>query len=245
MRYVVTILWLLLLGVSPCAADLRIERTKIAVDPDSEDDAREWPDVLFIGVDGVRRDLASTSVIVRSDADTYIHIDHDARAYVEVPLPLRLEDLLTEADATCLSRSPLALENLEAEVTLTAESRQVGRWKATRVRVRGRHSLGLELEEDLWITHDLPVDLSLYFKMARNTAALSPLSRAWYGDLVAANGFPLESTTTRRMRDRTWRWQRRLDSVTEVEPDPARYRPPAGYTPTLSRPPLDVACVSP
>ncbi len=242
----VTIVLLLLFAVLPATADLRIERTRTAFDPGAKADSiREWADTLFIGASGVRWDLPSTSTIVRTDTRTYVHIDHQARAYAEVPMPLKLEDLLTAEELECLRRPPLALVDLAAEVTMTGESRLIDRWKTTRLRVSGRHALGLEIEKDMWITHDLPVDLSLFFKMMRNKAALSPVSRAWYADLAAAGGFPVESTTIRTMRDRVWQMQQRLDSVSEIEPDPARYRPPAGYSPTLLRPPLDVACARP
>ncbi len=242
-----TISLLLLLTVLPSAADLRIERTGLAFDPEDEvGTRREWADVLFVGAGGVRRDLPSFSTIIRAGEDTYVHIDHRAKAYAEVPVPLKLEDLLTERDLKCLRWQPLALADLTAEVTLTGESRLIGRWQTKRLRVLGRHPIGLEIEEDIWITHDLPVDLALYFKMMHNKAALSPISRGWYADFTAAGGFPVESTMIRRMHGNVRRrTEQRLDSVTEVEPDPARYRPPAGYSPTLQRPPLDVACPQP
>ncbi len=240
----VTVSLLLLFAVLPGAADLRIERAGTAFDPDDEADTRrEWTDVLFVGAGGVRRDLPSFSTIVRAGADTYVHIDHQAKAYAEVTLPLKLEELLTETELECLRRQPFALADLAAEVTLTGESRLIGRWQTKRLRVLGRHPIGLAIEEDAWITHDLPVDLGLYLKMMQGKAALSPISRGWYPDFTAAGGFPVESTMIRRMHGNVRRrTERRLDSVTEVEPDPTRYRPPAGYSPTLRRPPLDVAC---
>ena len=229
------------------AADLLIERTRtiqILDDAGQVDSSREWPDILYASDIGVRWDARSTSTIVRADGDTLVYVDHRAKSYAEVTLPLRLEDLLTIEETECLSHHPLVLVDAEAEVTLTGETRLIGQWKTTRLRVVGQHPFGLRIERDTWITHDLPVDLGPYLKMVQNMAALSTLSRAWFAEYLAAGGFPVESTTVRRYRGKARRLEQRLDSVTEVEVDPARYRPPAGYSPTLKRPPLDVACVS-
>ena len=229
----------------PSTADLRLERTRSIqmLDRDGEvDSSRERAEVVFIGESSARLDLGSESAIVRVDEGVFLWLDHGAKAYAELALPLKLEDLFTDEEKSCLRLYSQALLNADASVTLTDEHRVIGGWETRKLRVEGRHPRGFRFEEEKWITHSLPVDLGPYFQVIQNRAALSTVTRAWFGQFVAAGGYPVESTRTMGDPGRVRVVKQRLEAVNEVAADGSRYLPPAGYAPTLTRPPLDVQC---
>ncbi len=230
----------------PATADMRLERLKFDEKIDSDgksESSRERTDVVFVGKNSVRLDTGSDSTIVRLDDGVYLYLDHAAKAYAEIALPLKLEDLLTKREKACLSQLPQALENTEAIVELTDERRMIDGREARRLRTAWRHFGGLEFEGDTWITHSLVVDLEPYWVMVRNRRAVSPVYRGWVDNVAEIGGYPVESTTTMRSDRGVKVARQRLVAVSEVKADKSRYLPPADYSPTLDRPPLDVACL--
>ncbi|MCP3963341.1 MAG: hypothetical protein GY719_36345 [bacterium] len=232
--------------VAPSAADLRLERSGLLQWLDSDgkvSSSEERGEVVFVGESAARVDAGTGSAIARTDDGVFLWLDHEAKEYAELPLPLKLEDLLTDEERTCLKQIPWVLENAEATVRLTDESRVIDGRKTVRLRVEG-HLRDLQFERDTWITRDLSVDLGPYFQLIQNFGALSTLSRGWIGDVIAAQGYPVESTATRRARGRSRVAKLRLVAVSEVSPDTSRYLPPVGYSPSLKRPPVDLKCIT-
>jgi Domain of unknown function (DUF4412) len=231
------------------ATDLRLERRRLdqrfGEDAAEEKASRELLEVLFISARSARLDSGTTSAIVRVDDGVFLWIDHDAKAYAELTLPLRMEDLLTDEEQECVRHFPQALAIARASVIRTAEHRAIEGWETEKLRIEGQHPSGPQFEQDTWLTKDLPADLEPYHQLVRAQAALSLLWRGWIEQLIAAGGFPVESKATVRDRGSVRVSEKRLEKVEEVEFDASRYLPPAGYTPTLDRPPLDVACVRP
>ena len=232
---------------APSAADLRLDRSRSIQMLDQDGNvghSEQRTEVVFIGESSARVDFGSESAIVRLADGVYLWLDHEAEAYAEVALPLKLEDLLTLEEQECLRRFPQALENVEAAVTLTGERRMIDQRETRRLKVEGRHFSGFQIESDSWVTDSLSMDLGPYHQLVKSRAALSTASRGWIGEVIAVGGYSVESTATRRMRGRVRHVvKQRLETVNEVDTEETRYQAPAGYTHSLSRPPLDIGCL--
>ncbi len=242
-----TVGFLLLAAIAaPGAADLRLERTRLLEGPGRNGEVfrRELSEVIFVGDSSARFDTGPHSFIVRSGDGKFLWLNHEARTYAEVSLPLKLEDLFTEQERECVRNFPRALTDAEATVRWTEEAREIEGWKTRKLRIEGRHHSGLRFEDERWVTHGLPVDLKAYHLLVRNRAALSTRTRGWVGELLAEGGYPVETTTTLHVRGHQHVDQRRLTTVEEVEPDGSRYLPPTTYAATEPRPPIDLQCVS-
>ncbi|MEM7355778.1 MAG: hypothetical protein AAF657_33490 [Acidobacteriota bacterium] len=224
---------------------MRIERVlkEESATPSGEVRINEREEVVWVGESSARLDARSASTIVRLADGVFVHLDHSAKAYVEVALPMKLEDFFSPQEKECLRQSPQALANTPATVKLTGEERLVEGRRARKLRTEWEHFMGLRFEQDKWLSDDLPIDVGPYLQLIRHRAALSSVTRGWIDQVVGAGGFPIESTTKLHSDRGTRTVRRRLASVTVVDADPSRYLPPPGYSPTLERPPLDLACV--
>lgn len=226
--------------------DLRIERLQTDESFNLKGEMKrqeERTQFVFLTEDSVRLDNGPTSIIVRLDDDVYIHLDHENKAYVELTLPLKLEVLLTEREKACMRQFPQAFLGPVATVTTTDERRTIAGYEARKVRVEWDNFVGLAFEEERWITKGLPRQAGLYSDLVRHRAALNPAYRSWIEEALAVGGYPLESKRTLRNSLGSQVVRQRFVSLTEVDPVEARYLPPADYSPSLERPPLDVACV--
>ncbi len=249
-RCAVAVAAVVLLGMAaPIKADLRLERMRTVEVLDragNVDSSRERTEMVFIGERSARLDLGPGSVIVRMDDGIYLWLDHPAKAYVEVTLPLTLESFLTDQEQQCFQQSSQSVVDVDATVTLTDERRVIDQRQARKLRVAGRHPIGFQIEREEWLTQSLSVDLAPYHQVLLYQGELSPASRGWKAEALAAGGYAVESTLTLRSRRGGVRVNKqRLVAVKEVPFEASRYHPPADYAPTLSRPPLDVACGAP
>ena len=247
-RRAMRVISLLILAAFPrlALAELRVER--LQTDERSSFDGElkrreERTQFVFVAEGAVRFDNGPTSIIVRLEDGVYIHLDHGTKTYAELTLPLKLEDLLTDQEKACLRQFPQALAGPEATVTLTDERRTIGRREARKIRIEWANFVGLAFEEERWVSHGLPPEVGLYLDLEQSRAALSPAYRGWIDQVVEFGGYPIESTRTLQNERGVRVVRQRLIAVTEIEPDKVRYRPPRDYSPTLGRPPLDVACL--
>ncbi len=244
-RSAVAILLLAAIPV-PSAADLRLERIRTVERPGRSGEvlSREHSEVIFIGDSSARYDTGPHSFIVRADDGKFLWLNHEAKTYAEVSLPLKLEDLFTAQERDCVRDFPRALIDAEASVKWTEQVREIEGWQTRKLRIEGRHESGMRFEGDRWVTHGLPVDLGTYHLLVRSRAALSTRTRGWVGEMLAAGGYAVESTTIMHVRGHRHVDQRRLKTVGDVEADSSRYMPPDTYAATEPRPPIDLQCDS-
>lgn len=239
---------LLAVTATQSGGDIRLERTRTYRNLDSAGQVRssgEARDVVFVGEGVARWDTDAWSVMVRTRTGVYLWLDHKAKAYAELSLPLELEDLLTDFEKDCVKSAPMALVDATAKVTWADEFRVIDGRKARRVTVEGVTSGGDAFSRDFWMTRDFAVDLEPYLEIVRNRSALNPMNRGWIEEFLSRGGFPAEGTSTVSVGGGQRIVEQRLISVDEVPAEAARYQPPAGYAPSLDRPPLGVACVTP
>jgi len=96
----------------PIWADLRLERSRSYRSLDLVGEVRssgEVRDVVFVGEEASRWDTDAWSIIVRTADGVYLWLDHQAKAYAELDLPLKLEDLLTDFEKDCMTLATEAL----------------------------------------------------------------------------------------------------------------------------------------
>lgn len=239
-----TLMWAA--GAEASTVELRVERKRSDESFNAASGEsiikREQIEVLFISESAARLDTESVSIIVRDDV--FVWVDHDAKAYVEIILPLQMEDLLGSAEQDCFRSFPQAFDDAQASVTSTGEQTTLGRWKASQQRIEG-HLRKVRFEVDRWTTEDLPIDLGAYHLLVRSRAALSPLYRGWVEQLITKGGFLVRSKAILHGRGGVKVSEIHLKTIDQIEADESRYSPPHGYSQTLDRPPLDIACVSP
>lgn len=143
---------------------------------------------VSIGPRFVREDRGDvSSYVLDRERRRLVVLDHGARTWQEYPLPVRIEDHLSEDAAALLAAHSWALDRVEAQ-------------PPTREEVGGRATLrsawtatleDVEVEATWWLAEIDGADPAAYWELARNVAALHPLDRLWMAEVEVPAGLPV------------------------------------------------------
>lgn len=172
----------------------------------------------------------NTSWIFRRAESVLLLVRHDAKTYERLPVPVRFEDYLNDADKRKLAEM-LPGQAPELSTEPTSEWRTVRSYRSRKYVIQGKPPRGkLDYRYDLWVTSDLPFDLALYSDLVRSSGALDLRLRGAAEKIADLPGFPVERQgVIRRDNGREDFDHRFLLSVAKRDLPASFYEPPAGY----------------
>ena len=141
---------------------------------------------LWLGKDKVRRDDGKTAAILRADKSQLILVNHQAKTYSVVALPIDFDALIPPE-----ARQVADMWKMTATVTPSAETRKIGDWNARRYDVDITNAMGLAIHTVAWTSRDLDVDYDNVKRLSLALAALQPGGEAAVKDLAKMDGFPV------------------------------------------------------
>jgi Domain of unknown function (DUF4412) len=223
---------LLLLAAGPLLADdvLEIARTTGTRSADGQLlSSREERGTLYFGAGAARFDQGTNVTwILRRDQGVLFLVHHGAKTYEKLPLPVRFEDLLAEPQRSQLvAMLPAQPPTFTAQAT--EESRTLRGYPSRKFVIEAAPRENVSIRYDLWMTTDLPIDLSLYRDLVRSAGALDLQLRGAAAKLSDLPGFPMEREGVLKKGGREDFDHRSLLSVTKRDLPPSHYQPPAGY----------------
>jgi hypothetical protein len=184
--------------------------------------------VIWLDTDRLRMDDAGAAFIVRLDLRKMYIIDHDLETVSAVDLPVDLAALLPAGVADQM----LPMLQLEVEVTPTDETKKVGEWNARRYNVKMTSNM-VTVEQVLWVTKEIDVDLDAYYRAFHQILSLQPGTEGVLDELRTIDGFTVEEQAVTKMSMVGEVEMRSHDvtlSVETLDAPAGLFEPPATYT---------------
>lgn len=192
-----------------------------------EQPAHDKTVTMWVGDDAVARDDGESLVIVRGDK-LYL-VNHESRSYNVLDLPVDVIDLVPEEQRQQV-RKMQQTARLDAEVTPSDESQEIGDWTARRYDVELSAQTGLRLEIVIWASDEVPVDPAANRRLVAALASLQPGGADWVDATAVIDGFPVRRETTMHLSpDSSVTTTEELVKVEEMAAPEGIYGPPKGY----------------
>lgn len=156
-------------------------------------------EVVFISDHLVISENDQRSVIINSKQERITFIHHGDKIFETTNLPFRLEDHVF-GDQEDVLKKMSAIATSAVEIRQESETVNHGIWKARRVYVKSTApAAGFQIEMDLLLSSDPPIDYHLYDTLPKNLYAMSVFTREWGDQVVALEGIAVHQKMTTRM----------------------------------------------
>ncbi|MCP4656152.1 MAG: hypothetical protein GY856_12125 [bacterium] len=207
--------------------DVRKERIQAFT---QESRVTEFRRTVSIGATASRMDDEVESYLLRPDLGKLFLLDHGAKVYRALKLPIELAAYIPE-EAKAIAPDVMRLLTSDMELTDTGEERTFGSWRARLWRANVVFSmLNLSEEYDFWVSTELDSDTGAYKELMRNVYAIDPTERKWRGEILALEGVVIHSEARRGSGQSTKRNSTiQLISIDEKKVEPGHYEVPGDY----------------
>jgi|CXWL01.1.fsa_nt_gi hypothetical protein len=146
---------------------------------------------VWLSAQKLRRDQGGSTTVVRLDRNKLYVINHGAKTYVELALPVNLPASVPEAQRASIEQLGQAMQ-VTATVTATEERKTLGKdWKTRRYDVALSNKMGLAIDVVIWAGTVPGVDLGQFKILTRNLASLMPGDPKWVEELMKIDGVPV------------------------------------------------------
>lgn len=230
---VVTLALTLALAAAPAVqADTVLKMTSHTDAAQAMGESQPAQDVDFtvwIGDDRAVRSSGDTSVLLRLDQKKLYVIDHGAKQYSVLELPVDLAANLPP-DMKQQMAPMLEAMSMTATVEPTEERKTINGWEARLYRVDLSNQLGITADSEVWVTHDVEVDLESLREITRATMALQPGFGSVADELVKIEGLPVLVETDLQGRGGGMTRREELVSAETQDAPAGTYEVPEGYT---------------
>ena len=195
-----------------------------------QEQARDRETRIWIGDRRLRRDEgADSSMVLRLDLNKLYMVNHRAKSYNVIDLPVDFAKLYPEGTDKMIEQAS-AMAKMDVTVTPRDESKKVGDWNARRYDVVLINAMGMKVETTMWMSKDVGIELATINKMAITLASLQPGSMDWMKKINELPGFPVLKEATVTALDTPIKSVEQLVGVEKKEAPAGLYEPPAGYT---------------
>ncbi|MEM7481560.1 MAG: DUF4412 domain-containing protein [Acidobacteriota bacterium] len=180
---------------------------------------------VWLGDKRVSRRDDKTTMIFTQNPDRLVVIDHQAKTFSPIDLPVNLANLVPED-----MQAMLPMFKMEVEVTETDETRTIGDWQTKRWNLTLSNATGMVVNAVLWMTTDLDFDYETFRQLSMRMAELQPGGEGMAEKLQSIPGFPVLTETAIDLRGTTFKTFEELQKVEEKDAPSGTYEAPKGYT---------------
>ena len=180
--------------------------------------------VMWLGSDRLRTDTAGQSFIVRSDLKKMWMVDHDAKKYYELDLPVDMSQLMPAG----MGEQMMQMMKLDATVKPTGEAKTIGEWTAQGYDVAVTSAM-MQMKLKVWASRDVRLDFARFNSLYEQTKLISPGMDAMVAEMRKIDGFQVASEGTMTMMGANVKTSEELVSIEEGSAPAGHYDPPAGY----------------
>lgn len=177
---------------------------------------------VWIGDGRISRTDDATKLILTGDELVVANLER--RTYSVLELPIDLDELLPPE-----ARQMAEMMKIDATVTATGESREIGGWKTRGYEVTITNPAGMAVKIDLWATTDLDVDYAAYRRLASQMMAMQPGGETLLAEMEKIEGIPVLQTTTIDAGGAVVESSEELISSEKKEPPADAYEVPEGF----------------
>ncbi len=189
--------------------------------------ARDQSTTTWLGADRLRSDQGQTSFIVSLDTSTLLIVDHEAKTFSELKLPVDVASLMPPEMAAGMQK----MMTFTAKVTPTDETKVIGKWKTRRFDITLSSPM-LEMTSSVWTTKDVGFDIAAFTRMGEEILRMEPGMAGIAEELRKIDGFQIRQENVTKMTmggNAEVRSSEEVVSVEDVSAPAGTYDPPADY----------------
>ena len=215
------ITFLILVCISPVWADKQVVETVTVREAPDASAGQSAEVITWIGNQRYSRfdKLNNITTIVRKDLDKMYIVHHASKEVTEIDLPFTLPDYL----------QPLFNEvKISWEINRLPDTRKIGRWNCTKVILKGRGMLSIDLE--IWVTPETGIDTRAFQAMVGESLQASAIYKEM-GEMLygLSPNFGIRTTTTVEQLGMRAVTIAEVQRIVEEAAPAGTYEPPADY----------------
>ena len=222
--------FLIVLSASFAAADLKVvkqtHRDSFTMMGQTQP-AEDTEQITWIGTDRMNMNQGGTSSIVRLDTKKLYVINHTAKTFNVLDLPIDLAALVPEQ-----MRPMLGMMQFEVTVTPSDEHKKVGEWNARRYDMTMTSQM-FTMKATMWVAKVPGYDSETFKEMAVHLNSLQPGMADAVREMSKVDGLVVEQQgvmTMSMMGNTTVSTSERTSSIEELDAPAGTYDPPPDYT---------------
>jgi hypothetical protein len=229
---IITLLFAFSLFVSPslARADIIIKKSKYTEStvngqpqPAKNEEGKTW-----IAKNKMREDMAESSIIVRLDLNKIYTIDHSARTYSEIDLPVELDKVFPPEAKQMLD----VMQTKSSSVKETAETQTIRNWLCQKFLIEVEISMmemNLPMKMEIWASKDLGIDLTAQKKFSDAILSLNPFTKGLVEEFKKIEGYPVLTISSMTMMGTETKEREEVVSVEKKDIPPKTFNLPKGY----------------
>lgn len=216
---------------APALADTRLEmksHTDAFQMMGQSQPAQDKTITFWIAGDRVLREDGDNAFLYRGDQNKLYIIDHEAKTYSPVALPIDLLALMP-AEMRGQMQGLLQQMAMTATVAPTDERKEIGGWSARRYDVHMENQMGMKIDSTVWATEEVASDLQAFRGLYAAMGSLQPGGAGAVDELMKVQGVPVLSETRIEGMGGSFGSREELLSAAETDAPAGTYELPAGY----------------
>ncbi|HEY8021361.1 MAG TPA: DUF4412 domain-containing protein [Thermoanaerobaculia bacterium] len=179
----------------------------------------------------IRRDEGGYSMIMVLDKSKMYIVDHNAKTYNEIDLPVDFKKLMPQGGEQMMEEMQ-RMQKMEVAVKPSAETKKIGSWNTKRYEVTLTNAAGMKIASQMWMSQDVGFDTAAFSKLQASMTALSSSGTEWAKKMGEIPGFPVLTESRMTTPQGEIKTFQELQSV-DKKPAPAgTYSVPSGYEKT-------------
>ena len=226
-RKTLTVLFVVLLSAGLAGADFKVVKQTHQdgftimgqTQPPEDREQTTW-----IGKEMMFMDQGDTATVVRLDTMKLYVIDHTAKTYHVLDLPVDLSTLIPPE-----MQPMLAMMQFQVTVTPADEHKQVGEWDARRYDMTMTSQM-FSMKATLWVTKVAGYDPQAFNSMYVHLNSLQPGMADAIKEMGKIDGLVVEQQGVMTMMGNEVKTSEKTISIDDTAAPAGTYDPPAGYT---------------
>jgi len=176
----------------------------------------------------INKGEANNSIILKSAEKKMYFIDHSEKTYVEMDLPLNIDQYMPEQ---ARQMTQMMTKNMEVTVTPTGETKKIGNWNCKGYDVNMKVMM-MDMKMKVWATEDVPFDLDKANKIQETFMQVSGsyMNEKVMNEFKKIKGYNIASNVTVSVMGADVKTTTQVEEITKKEPPSFVYKVPENYT---------------
>jgi hypothetical protein len=184
-------------------------------------------EVTWLGKERLRVDMGVWTTIVRADTKKLYQINHDARSYSVVDLPVDLKKYMTPEQT---KKAEDTAAKVTISVTPTTETKRIKDWTATKYTMTMTVPKRGTFTEQIWAASDVGFDTAAWFQLLSARMTLQPVGALMAAEQAKIVGYPLSIERTQTIGRNALTGRDEVLSIECLEAPEGTFEVPKDYT---------------
>jgi hypothetical protein len=182
----------------------------------------------WIAKNKMREDMAESSTIVRLDLNKIYTIDHSAKTYSEIDLPVEIEKVFPPEAKQMME----VMQIKSSSVKEMAETQTIRDWLCQKFLVEVEISMmemNIPMKMEIWASRDLGIDLNTQQKFSDAILSLNPFTKGLSEEFKKIQGYPVLTISSMKMMGTDTKEREEVVSVEKKDVPSKTFNLPRGY----------------